>query len=124
MPLMPLMALRPYCTPALSSLSLLQQASCEGGCGVGLIMHRLTARLLLIALLAGSYAPVALAFSATPPHACCLRKHSGGSPELSFDSRHFGGDCCRLPATSQWAQPRPSILPSGIEHRQTAVLPK
>ncbi|HKN36989.1 MAG TPA: hypothetical protein VJX16_27400 [Terriglobales bacterium] len=87
-------------------------------------MHRLTARLLLIALLAGSYAPVALAFSATPPHACCLRKHSGGSPELSFDSRHFGGDCCRLPATSQWAQPRPSILPSGIEHRQTAVLPK
>ena|SRR5437660_6588349 len=121
MPLMPLMALRPYCTPALSSLSLLQQASCEGGVW-GLIMHRLTARLLLIALLAGSYTPVALAFSATPPHACCFRKHSGSSPESSFDSRHYGEDCCRLLAANQWAQPRPSIFPSAAEYRDIAVL--
>jgi hypothetical protein len=73
-------------------------------------MHRLTARLLLIALLAGSYAPVALAFSSTPPHACCLRKQSPSSSESSFDSRHYGEDCCRLMAASQWAQPRSAVM--------------
>jgi hypothetical protein len=86
-------------------------------------MRRLTARLLLIVLLAGSYAPLAVAFSATPPHACCLRKNSssGNSRELSFDSWRHDQDCCRLLAVNQWAQPRPTVIPSRIEHEQTVI---
>ena len=44
-------------------------------------MHRLTARLLLILMLSGTFAPAALAISAESPHACCKRKplHDHGS---------------------------------------------
>src|SRR5882672_6743134 len=44
-------------------------------------MHRLTARLLLVLLLVGTFAPVALAISAPVLHACCMRKplHDQGS---------------------------------------------
>ena len=49
-------------------------------------MYRLTARLLLALLLAGTFVPVAMAISAPVPHACCMRKpmhdHGSGSPEL------------------------------------------
>ena len=62
-------------------------------------MHRLTARLLLLLLLTGILVPVALAISAAPPHACCLRKpmHSRPSHDAQFQSppgccQH---DCCR-----------------------------
>ena len=43
-------------------------------------MHRVIARLLLVLLLTGIIAPVALAISAAPPHACCLRKPMQGRP--------------------------------------------
>jgi len=75
-------------------------------------MRRLTARLLLILLLVGIFVPVALAISAPPPHACCVRKplhnHASRAPEFqATDSgRH---DCCRPLAVSHWAQPRPRI---------------
>ena len=48
-------------------------------------MYRLTARLLLVLLLAGTFVPVAMAVSAPVPHACCMRKpmhdHGSGSRE-------------------------------------------
>jgi hypothetical protein len=71
-------------------------------------MHRLTARFVLILLLVGVFAPVALAISTPAPHACCLRKpmHSQTSHNSEFHAppsccQH---DCCRALAVSQWAQ--------------------
>jgi hypothetical protein len=62
-------------------------------------MHRLTARLLLVLLLVGVFAPVALAISATPVHACCLRKAMHGSFSHNAEFRSLAGccqhDCCR-----------------------------
>ncbi|MBZ5597623.1 MAG: hypothetical protein LAN83_04815 [Acidobacteriia bacterium] len=76
------------------------------------LMHRLTARFLLILLLVGSFAPVGLAVSTPPPHACCMRKmHSHTSPETEFRALDCGShDCCRPLTVSHAAQlrPRPS----------------
>jgi hypothetical protein len=70
-------------------------------------MHRQTARLLLVLLLVGVFVPVALAISATPPHACCMRKamHDRASHNAEFQAppgccQH---DCCRPLIVSQWA---------------------
>ena len=73
------------------------------------LMHRLTARFLLILLLVRSFAPVALAISTPPPHACCMRKmHSHTSPETEFRALDYGDhDCCRPLTVSHAAQPRP-----------------
>jgi hypothetical protein len=78
-------------------------------------MHRLTARFLLLFALAGTFAPLALAATAVPPHACCLRKAAhqchGSGPES--DQRAIQDACCcnhdcgRAATTSQWASPRP-----------------
>jgi len=74
-------------------------------------MHRQTARILLVLLLVGLFAPVALAITADSPHACCLRKtmHDCGSHEAAFHAppgccQH---DCCRPLTVSHWAQLRP-----------------
>ena len=65
-------------------------------------MHRLTARLLLILLLVGTFAPVALAISAPAPHACCMRKpmHDHGSDGAKFNaaSAACNHDCCHAMA--------------------------
>jgi hypothetical protein len=62
-------------------------------------MHRLTARLLLVLLLAGVFVPVALAISATPAHACCMRKPMHGRPSHDAEFQGPPGccqhDCCR-----------------------------
>ena len=62
-------------------------------------MHRLTARLLLVLLLLGILVPVALAISAAPPHACCLRKPMHGRPSHDAEFQVPPGccqhDCCR-----------------------------
>jgi len=62
-------------------------------------MHRLTARLLLVLLLVGVFAPVALAISATPAHACCTRKPMHGRPSHDAEFQGPPGccqhDCCR-----------------------------
>jgi len=75
-------------------------------------MHRLTARSLLVLLLVGVFAPVALAISAPPVHACCMRKpmHQPGSHDSTFNTppgccQH---DCCRPLTVSQWAHVTPS----------------
>src|ERR1700722_20178575 len=72
-------------------------------------MHRATARLLLILLLVGVFVPVALAISAAPAHACCLRNPMHGRPshEAQFQSplgccQH---DCCRPLTVSRGAHP-------------------
>jgi len=79
-------------------------------------MHRLTARLLLLFALLGSLAPIALAVTAPPPHACCLRKgvhhchdslaSESGQPVVQ-DSSCCHGDCARAVTTAQWAHPQP-----------------
>jgi hypothetical protein len=69
-------------------------------------MHRLTARLLLVLMLVGTLAPPALAFSATPPHACCLRKlHQQGFDGPAFQApTDADRSCCRTLASTQWAE--------------------
>ncbi len=62
-------------------------------------MHRLTARLLLVLLLVSVFAPVALAISAAPVHACCLRKAMHGRSSHNAEFQALPGccqhDCCR-----------------------------
>jgi hypothetical protein len=74
-------------------------------------MHRLTARVLLVLLLVGSFAPVALAISATPAHACCMRKPLHGRPSHDSEFHAPPGccqhDCCRTLTVSQWANLTP-----------------
>ena len=70
-------------------------------------MHRLTARLLLVLLLVGSIAPVALAISAPLPHACCLRKplHDHGSRSLEIQAvSGENHNCCPPITTAHWAE--------------------
>jgi hypothetical protein len=76
-------------------------------------MYRITARWLLILVLVGTLAPVALAISAPAPHACCIRKpmHENGSSRAEFrptpaDCNH---DCCHALTVAQY----PHLLPSG-----------
>jgi hypothetical protein len=75
-------------------------------------MHRLTARFVLILLLVGVFAPVALAISAPTPHACCLRKpmHDRSSHNFEFNAPPgcCQRDCCRPLTVSQWAHLTPS----------------
>ena len=75
-------------------------------------MHRLTARLLLVLLLVGTLAPVALAFAAPPPHACCMRRvlHDHGSLAAGFQAT--GGqhhNCCPPVITAHWAEFRAAV---------------
>jgi len=68
-------------------------------------MHRVIARLLLVLLLTGIIAPVALAISAAPPHACCLRKPMHGRPSHDAQFQAPPGccqhDCCRALTVSR-----------------------
>jgi hypothetical protein len=76
-------------------------------------MHRLTARILLVLVLVGTFAPLALATSGSPQHACCMRK---GPAQRSFSQVHFGGgNCCPPMATAQHARPGQTTL------RDTAI---
>jgi hypothetical protein len=78
-------------------------------------MQRLTARLLLLFALAGTFVPVALAVTAAPPHACCLRKAVHQCHGSDPDERVIrGNSCCsqsynRAVTTSQCAHLRPSL---------------
>ncbi|MGA8621269.1 MAG: hypothetical protein WB660_22440 [Candidatus Sulfotelmatobacter sp.] len=81
-------------------------------------MHRLTARLLLLLALVGNLAPIALAATAAPPHACCLRKgfhhcHDSlasetGQPVIR-DASCCKRDCCRAVTTTQGAHAQPPV---------------
>ena len=75
-------------------------------------MYRLTARLLLVFLLAGVFVPVGMAISAPLPHACCMRKtmhdHGSGSREIqAVGGRHH--NCCPPLTTAHWAELGPGI---------------
>jgi hypothetical protein len=78
-------------------------------------MQRLTARFLLLFALVGNIVPLALAVTATPPHACCIRKtHRCHGPALAESDQPVVRDpgccnhgCCRAVTTSQWASLQP-----------------
>ncbi len=78
-----------------------------------LTMHRLTARCLLVFLLAGVFVPVGMAISAPLPHACCMRKamhdHGSGTREIEAVGGR-NGNCCPPATTAHWAE-----LGSGID---------
>jgi hypothetical protein len=78
-------------------------------------MNRWTARILLLLMLTGAFGPVALAISATSPHACCVRKpmrHSGHEDTFQALS-HQDHRCCKWLATTHWTQ-APVALPTHI----------
>src|ERR1700761_2031976 len=82
-------------------------------------MQRLTARLLLLLALAGTFAPALMQALAPPPHACCLRKsahrcHTSGANDPVLRS----SECCphqntRAATTPQWAGPQQSPASAG-----------
>jgi len=86
-------------------------------------MQRLIARVLLLFALAGNVIPLALAATATPPHACCLRKthqcHGTASAESQERAVRATGscshDCCRGVTTSRWANPQPWSSPEAAQ---------
>jgi hypothetical protein len=83
-------------------------------------MHRLTTRLLLVLLLVDILAPMALAISAPPPHACCVRKPLHGPSSRSLELQAVGGqhrNCCPPVITAHWAEPG-----SGIGHGARPLL--
>lgn len=71
------------------------------------VMYRLTARLLLVLLLASTFVPVAMAMSGPVPHACCMRKpmhdHGSGSREIGEVAGRTG-NCCPPVTTAHWAE--------------------
>ncbi|MFZ0770350.1 MAG: hypothetical protein WCA49_21910 [Candidatus Sulfotelmatobacter sp.] len=78
-------------------------------------MHHLTARLLLFFALVGNLAPLAIAATAAPPHACCVRKgvhrcHDSLSSETEQLAIRGTGCCnqdrCRAAISAQWAHPK------------------
>ena len=85
-------------------------------------MRRLIASALLLFLFAGVSVPLALAVSADPPHACCLRKkphcHSmspDDSTGLAFRAPSCANhSCCRALTATHWAQPRPQTQAHSI----------
>jgi hypothetical protein len=81
-------------------------------------MHRLTATLLLLFALGGNLVPLALAATADPPHACCVRKqahpcHGSAlteSEELTIRAAACcHQECCRAISTARWAYARPRL---------------
>jgi hypothetical protein len=87
-------------------------------------MQRLTARFLLLLALAGTFAPLALAATAAPEHACCLRKgvHQchGSAPESDQrsvrDTSCCNHECCRAVTTSQWAHAQPQVSTPSVQN--------
>lgn len=74
-------------------------------------MRRLTATSLLLFALSGNLIPLALAATADPPHACCVRKavhpcHGSESTESESLTIRSAAcchrDCCRA-TTARWA---------------------
>jgi hypothetical protein len=115
-------------TRSLQPRSILFYAGCTWGSD-STKMQRLVARLLLLFVLAGSVFPLALATTAAPLHACCIRKahqcHSSGiadSDQLVLRSTGCcNHDCCRAVTTRQPAHPQPSATPDAAQHAASAV---
>ena len=87
-------------------------------------MRRLTARLLLLFALAGTFVPPALAATAAPPHACCIRKAApqchGSRPEADQRTVHSTSCCnqgCGRGVTTSWsAYPESSLAVAVADH--------
>src|ERR1700722_19784531 len=91
-------------------------------------MQRLTARLLLLFALAGTFVPLALAATAAPSHACCVRKshhcHDSASPENTLvvsATSCCSHDCCRAATTSQWADALPGTINLVFENADVRI---
>jgi len=82
-------------------------------------MQRLTARLLLLFAFAGSFLPLALAATAAPSHACCIRKAhkchqaAGSESEAAITASNCcaNHECCRALTKSQSAPALPQFAP-------------
>src|SRR5437667_9665489 len=70
-------------------------------------MPRLIARLLLLVVALGIFQPLLEAFSAEPPHACCLRRlHARSGQKSQFrDARQPNANCCPPLTTPHTANP-------------------
>ncbi len=90
-------------------------------------MHRLIARFLLLAALVGNLAPLALAATAKPLHACCIRKavhncHDSLSSQSETgqlvirDAGNCNHDCCRAVPTARWAHAQPPVAVSFVQN--------
>lgn len=81
---------------------------------LGIKMRPFTARILLTLLPVGVLAPVALAITGDPPHACCLRKRmrDRGPHQAEFNAPPgcCNRDCCRPLTISHWAELTPPVL--------------
>jgi hypothetical protein len=93
-------------------------------------MHRLTAKLLLFLALVGNLAPPALAATAAPPHACCVRRavhhchDSVVSESYQFvirDAGYCNHDCCRAATSARSAQAQPTAF-TPFENKVEAYL--
>ena len=90
-------------------------------------MQRSTARFLLVFALIGTFVPLALAITAAPPHACCLRKSAHQCHGSDPDERAIrGNSCCnqnysRAVTTSQWAHPQPSSTSVSVQTVQARL---
>jgi len=75
-------------------------------------MQRLTARLLLVLVLVSVLAPLGLAATAAPPHACCRRHPMAIAPAGDAQIRAVPAccdhDCCRSVTLTQWAHVGPT----------------
>ena len=94
-------------------------------------MRRLTATLLLLFALLGNLIPLALAATADPPHACCVRKAvhpcHGSAPAESEsltirNTSYCHQDCCRATVT-RWAQTHVPLATVATHLVNARVLP-
>lgn len=91
-------------------------------------MQRFIARLTVVWLLVGVFAPAALAMSVPAPHACCKRKpmamalpDTTASQARVSERQCANHDCCRSMAVSQRSEGVPCTVVS-IELRSTSLL--
>jgi hypothetical protein len=91
-------------------------------------MHRVTARFLLLFALVGTFAPLALAATGAPEHACCLRKgvHQCHASAPESDQRSIRDSCryrdgCRAVTTSQWAHAQPTTTAAFVQDIEARI---
>jgi hypothetical protein len=69
-------------------------------------MHRLTARILFLIALLGTFVPVALAVgSPAAAHACCIRKPRNDASKTQIQAVTRPENCCPPKTPKLWAAP-------------------
>lgn len=92
-------------------------------------MRRLIASLVSLFLLAGISVPLALALSADPPHACCIRKKphchtmegSDASEHALYAPSCANHSCCRALSASHWAHPQAPTNSAVVRERKVTL---